>query len=47
MKMTAQMPPIGEEDGQTVMLQIRKGAANWQTIGEADIDAMARTAAFK
>lgn len=48
LKMTAQMPPIGERDSQFVRLQIRKKSSKkWSTIGEAKIDALARTATFR
>jgi len=46
LKMTAQMPPISEKDGQKVALQI-KGKSGWKTISEAPIDPMARTATFR
>ena len=46
MKMTAQMPPIGESDAQSVGFQI-KNRGKWQTIAQADIDALARTAAWR
>ena len=46
MKLTAQMPPIGAQDSQTVRLQIRKGTA-WSTIGENTIHPDARTASFR
>jgi alkaline phosphatase D len=46
MKLTAQMPPLGRQDSQSVRLQIRKGA-NWSTIATSRIDAHARTATFR
>ncbi len=46
MKMTAQMPPIGEQDSQSVRLQIQQNGG-WETIAEEAIDAMARTATFR
>ncbi|RJP21787.1 MAG: twin-arginine translocation pathway signal [Candidatus Omnitrophota bacterium] len=46
MKMTAQMPPIGPNDAQTVRLQIQN-EGEWETIGEAKIDPDARTATFR
>jgi alkaline phosphatase D len=46
MKLTAQMPPLGAQDSQTVRLHIRKGAA-WSTIGESTIHPAARTASFR
>ena len=48
LKMTAQMPPIGQKDSQSVRLEVRKkGSDNWNTIGEAKIDKLARTATFR
>ena len=46
MKMTAQMPPLGEGEPKTVRLETRDGGA-WKEIARADIDPMARTAAFR
>ena len=46
MKMTAQMPPIGDQDSQTVRLQIRKGVG-WKTIAEEQIHPQSRTATFR
>jgi phosphodiesterase/alkaline phosphatase D-like protein len=46
MKMTAQMPPIGERDSQSVRLQVARGDA-WRTIGGQPIDADSRTATFR
>ena len=46
LKMTAQMAPVGEQDGQTVRLQIADGDG-WKTIGRAPIDPDARTATFR
>lgn len=46
LKMSAQMPPIGARDAQTVRLQV-KAAGSWKTIGESPIDASARVAAFR
>jgi alkaline phosphatase D len=46
MKLTAQMPPVGPQDAQTVRLQIKTGAT-WSTIGESLIHADARTASFR
>jgi alkaline phosphatase D len=48
LKMTAQMPPLGEKDAQTVQLQIgtvQTGA--WFTIAESPIHQEARTATFR
>ena len=46
LKITAQMAPVGEQDGKTVELQI-KNENKWQSVGSAEIDALARTAEFK
>ncbi|MFC2126146.1 alkaline phosphatase D family protein [Bacteroidota bacterium] len=46
MKMTAQMPPIGDNDEQFVQLQIKEGE-NWSTKGNAKIEKNARIAVFK
>ena len=46
LKMTAQLPPIGKEDGEFVQLQIKKNG-NWKTIEKSRIDSLARTARFK
>jgi len=48
LKMTAQMPPLGENDSRSVHLQIREtGSDAWRTLAEAKIDPLARTAAFR
>jgi alkaline phosphatase D len=47
MKMTAQMPPLGAGDSDTVRLQARDAAGAWKTIGEAHIHTLARTATFR
>lgn len=46
LKMTAQMPPLGKTDSQSVDLQIAAGDG-WKTIGTEKIDALARTATFR
>ncbi len=46
LKLTAQMPPIGEKDGQTVGFQT-KTDGKWKTISKAQIDKLSRTATFK
>lgn len=45
MKMTAQMPPIGKQDVQSVQLDIKN--ASWEKISEARIDPLSRTATFR
>jgi hypothetical protein len=47
MKLTAQMPPIGDNESQEVRLEIRQPGTDWQTISRARIDALSRTAAFR
>ncbi len=48
MKMTAQMPPLGAGESQSVQLQIKKeGVAEWTTIDEEQIHTLARTATFR
>ena len=46
LKMTAQMPPVGKKDGQTVDLQTKMGI-HWKTISQAPIDPISRTTTFK
>jgi alkaline phosphatase D len=46
LKMTAQMPPLGTIDSQTVRLEVQR-AGKWTVIGEAPIHAEARTATFR
>lgn len=46
LKMTAQMPPLGADDSQTVRLQLREDD-QWKTIQEQPIDPVARTARFR
>ncbi|MEQ8790976.1 MAG: alkaline phosphatase D family protein [Pirellulaceae bacterium] len=46
MKLTAQMPPIGEGDSQTVQLQIKQDGA-WKKLAEEKIHPEARTATFR
>ena len=46
LKMTAQMPPVGPQDGQKAVLQVKKDNG-WQEIATAPIDADARTATFR
>ncbi len=48
LKMTAQMPPVGEHDSKTVRLQIHEGGnKDWKTIVEEKIHPQARTATFR
>jgi hypothetical protein len=46
LKMTAQMPPLGEKDEPVVRLQIEKDG-EWRPVGEAKIEPRARTATFR
>ncbi len=45
-KLTAQMPPMGDKDSQTVKLELKRGDA-WKEIAEAKIHPQARTATFR
>ncbi|MBN1395761.1 MAG: alkaline phosphatase D family protein [Pirellulales bacterium] len=47
LKITAQMPPIGRNDCQTVRLEVQGTDGAWQPAGEAAIDPLARTAAIR
>ncbi len=46
LKLSAQMPPLGEKESQTVRLQVKKGSG-WTTLGEEKIHPEARTATFR
>jgi len=46
MKLTAQMPPIGEADSDTAELQVRTGLS-WKTVATETIDPLACTATFR
>ncbi len=46
LNLTAQMPPLGEADTKTVRLEVQQDGA-WQTVAEAPIDPLARTARFR
>ncbi|AQT69331.1 PhoD-like phosphatase [Anaerohalosphaera lusitana] len=46
LNLTAQMAPIGEGESQEVGLQT-KGLLGWQTVAEAEMDPLSRTAEFK
>jgi len=48
LKMTAQMPPLGDRDAKTVSFQVRdRRSAKWKTIAAAPIDPLSRTATFR
>ncbi len=48
LKMTAQMPPLGDDDSNTVRLQIQEaGSKDWKTIAEEKIHPQACTATFR
>jgi alkaline phosphatase D len=47
LKMTAQLPPISKEDGQTVKLQIQKNNGDWRMLDESRVDTLSRTATFR
>ncbi len=46
LKLSAQMPPVGEQDNQTVQLQLKQDG-QWKTVGEDQIHGEARTASFR
>ena len=46
LKMTAQLPPVGENDGNEVVFQIFE-KDDWKTIKSASIDPLSRTATFR
>ncbi len=46
LKMTAQLPPVGKQDGQQVALSVKEGNA-WKKVATAPMDADARTATFR
>ncbi len=46
MKMAAQMPPLGQEDNRTVVLQVKRDG-DWERIDTANIDPVARNAIFR
>jgi alkaline phosphatase D len=46
LKLTAQMPPLGAQEAQTVRLQVRPGKT-WTTLAEEPIHPEARTATFR
>jgi alkaline phosphatase D len=46
LKLTAQMPPVGTAESQTVRLQIEQDGA-WKTLAEERIDPLSRTATFR
>ena len=46
MKLSAQLPPLGEGDSSVVRLQLKAGAS-WRDVGESPIHPEARTAAFR
>jgi hypothetical protein len=47
LKLTAQMPPLGEDDSQTVALQLQKDATEWEAVAEEVIHPEARTVTFR
>jgi hypothetical protein len=48
LKLSAQMPPVGEADAQAVRLEVRPAPGGaWQPAGDAPIDPHARTASFR
>ncbi len=48
LKMNAQLPPVGENDGKEVFFQIKTGNDNnWVTVQKSPVDKDARTAVFR
>ena len=47
LKMTAQFPPLGDEDPKLAMLQLMDADGNWMEADQAEIDALARCAVFR
>jgi alkaline phosphatase D len=47
LKLTAQMPPVGASEPQTVRLEVERGRGTWVEVGRASIDPLARTATFR
>lgn len=47
LKITAQMPPVSEKDGEKVILETKEKDDNWKTVGESDIDKHSRTATIR
>ena len=46
LKLSAQMPPLGRDDSQTVLLQLKRGG-NWSQVDEQRMDASSRTILFR
>jgi len=46
LKLTAQMPPVGKKDDQSVLFQIKENG-DWKTFQESKIHALSRTATFR
>ncbi len=47
LKLTVQMPPIGENDPKEIILQMKDDLEQWSNVGEASIDPLSRTATFQ
>ncbi len=47
LKLTAQMPPIGENDSKEIVLQMKDNLEQWSNVDEASIDPLSRTATFQ
>ncbi|MFC7337823.1 alkaline phosphatase D family protein [Haloferula chungangensis] len=45
-KLSVQMPPLGEEDDPRVRLEVRKQGGEWMAVGTEEIHSLARTAVF-
>jgi hypothetical protein len=47
MKMTAQLPPVGQKDPDLVSLEIKTAQDQWEQISRSRMDELARTATFR
>ena len=47
LKLTVQMPPIGDSDPDEVFLQMKDNFQEWQNVGSASIDELSQTARFR
>ena len=46
LKLTVQLPPVGEQDGKKVLFQIKE-KSRWETVSDANIHPLSRTATFR
>ncbi len=47
LKLTAQLAPVGESDGQTATLETRRSGEGWRLAGTSPVDPLSRTATFR